>query len=91
MLEGTWTGENYYGGMTEGVVQLTDIASFAAEGTEEKVAEATAGILSGENSIFGGELLTNTGEILGSQGGTLDDATITGGINWYYQNVELVE
>lgn len=91
VLEGTWTGENYYGGMAEGVVQLTDIASFAAEGTEEKVAEATAGILSGENNIFDGELLTNTGEILGSQGGTLDDATITGGINWYYQNVELVE
>ena len=40
LIEGTWTGENYYGGMAEGVVQLTDIASFAAEGTKEKVAEA---------------------------------------------------
>lgn len=91
VIEGTWTGENYYGGMSEGVVQLTDVASFAAEGTKEKVSEATASILSGENNIFDGELLTNAGETVGSQGGTLDDATITGGINWYYQNVELVE
>lgn len=41
--------------------------------------------------MFDGELKTNTGEIIGSEGSTLDDATITGGINWYYENVELVE
>lgn len=91
IIEGTWTGKNYYGGMKEGLVQITDLASFCAEGTQEKVDKATEEILSGSNNVFDGELKTNTGEIIGNEGSTLDDATITGGINWYYENVELVE
>ena len=91
VINGTWDGSNYYGGMVEGVVNLTDTAAFAAEGTAERVAEATADILRGTFNIFDGELKTNTGETVGVAGGTLDDATITGGINWYYENVVVVE
>lgn len=61
------------------------------EGTEEKVAEERAKILSGEFNVFDGEIETNTGEIVGSQGSTLDDGTITGGINWYYKNVKVAD
>lgn len=91
VIEGTWSSENYYGGMAEGLVEMTDPASFCAEGTQEKVSEASEEILNGSNNVFDGELKTNTGEIIGSAGETLDDATITGGINWYYENVVLVE
>ena len=73
IINGTWDGSNYYGGMAEGLVQLTNLASFAAEGTQEKVDEATAEILNGSNN------------------GTLDDAMITGGIDWYYKNVVIVD
>jgi nucleoside-binding protein len=34
---------------------------------------------------------TNTGETVGTENGTLDDATITGGIDWYYKNVVIVD
>jgi len=34
---------------------------------------------------------TNMGEIVGEAGSTLDDATITGGINWYYKNVTVLD
>lgn len=91
VINGTWDGSNYYGGMAEGVVSMTDTAAFAAEGTAERVAEATADILSGKLNVFDGELKTNTGETVGVAGGTLDDATITGGINWYCENVILVD
>lgn len=91
IIDGTWTGENYYGGMQEGLVAITGLASFAAEGTQEKVDEATAAILSGDCNVFDGAIETNTGDIIGTEGGTLDDATITGGINWYYKNVVIVE
>lgn len=91
VIEGTWTGKNYYGGMQEGLVEITDVASFCKEGTKEKVSEASAAILDGSNNVFDGELKTNTGEVIGSEGKTLDDATITGGINWYYENVVLVK
>ena len=91
VMNGTWDGSNYYGGMAEGLVGITNLAGFAAEGTQEKVDEATAAILSGENNVFDGVLETNTGDTIGSEGSTLDDATITGGINWYYRNVAVVE
>ena len=91
VMNGTWDGSNYYGGMAEGLVGITNLAGFAADGTQEKVDKATAAILSGENNVFDGVLETNTGETIGSEGSTLDDATITGGINWYYRNVAVVE
>ena len=91
VMNGTWDGSNYYGGMAEGLVGITNLASFAADGTQEKVDSATAAILSGENNVFDGVLETNTGDTVGSEGSTLDDATITGGINWYYRNVAVVE
>ena len=90
VIRGTWNGENYYGGMKEGLVEVTELASFCAPGTEEKVSEASEAILNGTNQVFDGELKTNTGEIIGKEGETLDDATITGGIDWYYENVILV-
>ena len=91
VMNGTWDGSNYYGGMAEGLVGITNLADFAADGTQEKIDEATAAILSGESNVFDGALETNTGETVGSAGSTLDDATITGGINWYYRNVAVVE
>lgn len=91
VIDGTWDGQNYYGGMADGLVGITSLADFCAEGTQEKVDEAKAGILSGSFNVFDDKLETNTGETIGSDGSTLDDATITGGINWYYKNVSIVE
>lgn len=91
VIDGTWDGSNYYGGMAEGLVAVTPLARFCKEGTQEKVDEATQKILSGTFNVFDGEMETNDGTIVGSPGGTLDDATITGGINWYYKNVSVVE
>lgn len=91
IIDGSWDGSNYYGGMAEGLVGITNLSSFAAEGTQEKVDEATAAILSGQSNVFDGVMTTNTGETIGQEGSTLDDATITGGINWYYHNVVIVE
>lgn len=91
IMNGTWDGSNYFGGMAEGLVQITNLADFCAEGTQEKVDEATQAILSGDFNVFDGVMETNTGEQIGVDGGTLDDATITGGINWYYRNVVVVE
>lgn len=91
IIDGTWDGSNYYGGMAEGLVSITDLASFAAEGTQQKVDEATAEILSGDNNVFDDVLVTNTGKKIGKKGKTLDDATITGKINWYYRNVVVLK
>ncbi|MDD6482468.1 MAG: BMP family ABC transporter substrate-binding protein [Lachnospiraceae bacterium] len=91
IIDGTWDGSNYYGGMQDGLVEITDLASFAAEGTAEKVDEATAKILSGECNVFDGVIKTNTGETVGTEGSTLSDEDIMGGINWYCENVVVLE
>lgn len=91
LIDGSWDGSNYYGGYADGLVEITSPADFCAEGTAEKVEEAKAEILSGNCNVFDGVLETNTGETVGEEGKTLDDTVITGGINWYYRNVEVLE
>ena len=91
IIDGTWDGSNYFGGMTENLVGITELSDFCAEGTQEKVDEAKAKILSGEFGVFDGVIETNTGDTVGEEGKTLDDATITGGINWYFKTVTVVE
>ena len=77
--------------MSENLVNITSLADFCVDGTQEKVEEAQRQILSGENGVFDGVIETNTGETVGKEGETLDDATITGGINWYFKTVSVVE
>ena len=91
IIDGTWDGSNYYGGMSEGLVEITDLADFCVKGTQEKVDEASSLILSGKFNVFDGVMQTNDGKTVGEAGKTLDDATITGGINWYYKNVVVEE
>ena len=91
VIDGTWDGTNYYGGMNENLVGITPVADFAAKGTQEKVDEAKKQILSGENGVFDGVIETNTGDTLGTEGKTLDDATITGKINWYFKTVTVID
>ena len=43
----------------------------------------------GSFNVFDGVIETNDGKTVGEEGKTLDDATITGGINWYFKNVEV--
>ena len=81
VIDGTWTSENYFGGMDDG---LEDIV---APGTQEKVEEARKKIVEDGFNVFDGVLETNDGKTVGEEGKTLDDATITGGINWYYKNI----
>ena len=88
IIDGTYDGKNYYGGMADGLVDITDLADFCADGTQEKVDEARAEILSGKCNVFDGKIETNTGDTIGKKGKTLDDDTITGGINWYYKKRE---
>lgn len=91
VIDGSWDGSNYYGGMSENLIGITSLADFCADGTGEKVEQAKQQILSGELGVFDGVIETNTGETVGEEGKTLDDATITGGIDWYFKTVTVVE
>lgn len=98
-MEGNWTNENYFGDMNDGLIDLSPLSENCAEGTAEAIEAAKAMILSGEYKIFEGkaivdgalvdkDLKDNQGNVVVPAGGAvLDDATITGAINWYYETV----
>ena len=67
------------------------LPSIPARARAESFYLLTEQILSGQNGVFDGVIETNTGETVGEAGKTLDDATITGGINWYFKTVNVVE
>ena len=90
IINATYDGSNYYGGMDESLVGLTALSPLCEEETAEIVNTETQRILKGEFGVFDGVLETNEGTQVGEEGKTMDDATLTGGINWYYRNVELV-
>lgn len=88
LINGTWAGENYFGGMQEGLVAIAPLnESIVAEGTAEAIANAEKSILDGSFNVFDGVIETNDGKTVGEEGKTLDDGTITGGINWYFKTV----
>ena len=67
------------------------MSDFAAAATKEKVNMAKQQILSGKNGVFDGVIETNTGAEVGTAGKTLEDSVITGGINWYFKTVKVIE
>ncbi len=85
VINGTWTGKNYFGSMQDGLVKLAPISDLAAEGTADKIKEVQDKIMSGEWDIFDGvtEYEDNEG-----QKHTLK-AEEYGTCNWYYKNVKL--
>lgn len=90
VIDGTWNAENYYGGMAEGLLDISELNStLCTEEMQAKVDEARDNILNNGFNVFDGVIETNDGSTVGEEGSTLDDATITGGINWYYKNVEV--
>ncbi|MDF2540354.1 MAG: family transporter substrate-binding protein [Herbinix sp.] len=88
VMDGTWTGENYYGGMDDGLIDISPLSENCAEGTKEKIEEAKAKIIGGYK-IFEGELFDNQGNAVCAAGEFISDADITGAMNWYYRNVEV--
>lgn len=91
VIDVTWDGSNYYGGMNENIVGITQLADFCKSGTQQKVDEAKKDIISGKLGIFDGVIETNTGTTVGESGKTLKDSDITGNINWYFKTVTLVQ
>ncbi len=90
VIDGTWNCENYFGGMADGLLDISDLNSaLCTDEMQAKVDEAKNEILNNGFNVFDGVLETNDGSTVGEEGSTLDDATIKGGINWYYKNVEV--
>ena len=87
VIDGTWTGENYFGGMADGLVDIAPLSDICAEGTQEAVDAARKQITEEGFNVFDGVIETNDGSTVGEEGSTLSDSDITGNMNWYFKNV----
>ena len=88
-MEGKWTNEDYFGGMDDGLVDISPLSENCAEGTKEAIDTARAKIVDGSNKIFAGELFDNRGNQVCKDGEVISDEDITGNMTWYYRNVEV--
>ena len=87
VLEGKWTNANYFGGMDDGLVDISPLTALCAEGTQAKVDEVKAKIKDGSFKVFEGEIKDNKGNIVNKAGEVIKDSDITGKMTWYYENV----
>ena len=89
-MNGTWNGYNYYGGIQDGLVNITEPAKICLPESTEKAEQARLDILSGNLKIFSGEMKTNDGQICGQKGSVLSETKIREEMNWYFQNVQIL-
>jgi basic membrane protein A len=88
VINGTFTTAPYFGGLAQGVVDITPLArELAAPETATMIEAERRRIVEEGFNVFEGLLETNAGRITGTEGGTLSDSDITGAMNWYYRNV----
>ncbi|GHV41700.1 BMP family ABC transporter substrate-binding protein [Spirochaetia bacterium] len=88
VMDGSFTTVPYFGGLAEGMVDISAIAGWlVVPGTAEAVEAARNRILREGFNVFDGVLETNDGKTVGKPGATLSDRDITENMNWYYRNI----
>jgi len=87
VIAGTWSGENYYGGMSEGLVTLSDLSDLNDPEAAAKIEEAKQKMIDGSFNVFDGVIELNDGTTVGEEGSTLEDSVIQGSMDWYFKNV----
>jgi basic membrane protein A len=60
VIEDKWTNENYFGGMADGLIDISPLSENCAEGTAEAVEAARKRILEGFK-VFEGDIFDNEG------------------------------
>lgn len=88
IVAGTWSPENYFGGMAEGLIDVSPLnESIAAPGTKEAIEDAKAKIIDGSLIVFNAGLTKADGSVIDH---ALTDSEIQGGIDYYIKGVSLL-
>jgi len=84
---GTWKSGSNWKGLESGIVNLAPLTTNAPKGAAEAVAKAKATILSGENKIFVGPIVDQSGSVKVAKGKVMTDAELLQ-FNWFVKGVE---
>jgi len=84
---GTWKSGSYWKGLESGIVSLAPLTAVAPTGAKEAVEKAKATILSGENKIFVGPLMDQSGTVKIAKGKVMTDEELLK-FDWFVRGVE---
>lgn len=85
-MDGTWAPSVYWGGIADGVVDISDFGDCVSEETKAAVNEAREKIVSGEFDVFTGEIKDQNGEVKVAEGQKLSDEELLS-MMWFVEGV----
>ncbi len=86
VIDGTWEMEEYWGGMSDGMVVLDDFGPAVTDEMKADIEAATQAIVSGEMHVFQGPIMNQAGEVVVPEGVTMTDGEMLG-MNFLVQGV----
>jgi basic membrane protein A len=84
---GTWTNEQYWGGMADNVVDLAPINSVVPEDVKKLVEEKKQAIINGEFDVFWGPIKDQSGQVKVAEGQKMTDAEMLS-FDWFVEGVD---
>lgn len=87
VLDGTWTNEQYWGPMSDGVVDLAPFGAMVPEEVKELVEAEKQKIISGEKDVFAGPIKDQSGAVRVPEGTAMTDAEMLE-FDWFVEGVE---
>ena len=91
IVEGTWNATDFYGGIRENTVGITELSDFNHRDASKKIEDATKKFKSNTWDVFTGVIETNKGKKIGVANTSLNDLTIQFETDWLYKNIEVVK
>lgn len=86
VLDGTWKSQSYWGGVDDGMVDLSPISPVVPQEVQDEIMDVYETIESGEWDVFWGEIKDNTGNVRQQAGQKMaDDAMLT--MDWFVEGV----
>ncbi|MDG0793501.1 BMP family ABC transporter substrate-binding protein [Cohnella ginsengisoli] len=87
LMDGTWTNDQYLGSFTDGMVDIAPIGESVPDDVKKLVEDQKAKFLAGEDNIYSGPILDQSGAEKIPSGKSLTDAEILD-MNWFVKGVE---
>jgi basic membrane protein A len=86
MIDGTWTTHQYWGGMEDGIVELTEFSPLVPDDVREEVETQKQEILSADTAVFCGPINDQAGAETIADGECLSDEEMLG-MDWFVEGV----
>lgn len=86
VVDGTWEPQSYWGGIADGVVDISDFGDCVSDETKAAVNEAREKIIAGEFDVFEGEIKDQNGNVMVAAGEKMSDEDMLS-MMWFVEGV----